>query len=147
MEEKTPAGQFIATSAQSSSSSKMTARRRTARTARRTHTHIDGLRTVPGCYLCLAMMLPKNMQANFSTELVAQTHSGVLSFRGPGISAARPMSPLLPLACSWSWRAWGKLGHWCWVGRTTIGYQAIKTGTWRAIYGREGRRPPHGPWA
>jgi hypothetical protein len=42
---ETPAGQLIATSAQSSSSSKTTARRRTARTGRRT---LDELRLRPG---------------------------------------------------------------------------------------------------
>ena len=45
---------------------------------------LDELRSVPGDYLCLAVpvMLPKNTQANFSTELVVQMHRWALSSRG-----------------------------------------------------------------
>jgi hypothetical protein len=44
---------------------------------------LDELRSVPGDYLCLAVMLPKNTQANFSTEPVVQMHRWALPFQGP----------------------------------------------------------------
>jgi len=46
---------------------------------------LDELCFVPGDYLCPAVMLTKNTQANrdFSTEPVVQMHRWALPFRGP----------------------------------------------------------------